>query len=112
MYVMEMEKLTDSQKGMLVRCKYYNGEEKCPDDVPVFYWEAEHLYVLHDASWPEAEKSFLNAFGSLDVDGVRSDLLPFIYAVYEHMQNYHGREADGAGFSRFLAAYIEGSTSM
>ena len=107
-----MEKFNEKQKKLLKQCKYYKGEEKCPSGVGFFYWEAEQLYVLDNASWPEAEKSFNDAFASIDVEGVENSLLSFLYAEYEHIQYHNGMEPDGVGFSRFLEGYIEGSTSI
>lgn len=38
-----------SKSSLLAKCKYYKGEEECPDGVPFTSWECEEMYVRHMA---------------------------------------------------------------
>jgi hypothetical protein len=107
-----MEKLTDEQKELLKRCRYYKGEKEWPEGVDFFFWETEQLYVLKEGSWPEAEKVFRDDFGWLDIEGIDKAFIPFLYAVYVHVQHHGDIEADGGGFADFVNGYITGSTSI
>lgn len=47
-----MENFTTEQKKRLASCKYYKGEDSCPNEFLMepfpkyYYWESERMYVL------------------------------------------------------------------
>lgn len=42
---MKQESVEERKAALLSRCRFYKGEEKCPNGVNFFGWECEELYV-------------------------------------------------------------------
>ena len=98
-----MGRMTDEQT-LLDRCKYYKGETDCPANVDFFYWEAEQMYVRRGGLWPEAEQSYKELF-NIRFEGINNALLPFLAAIYEHIEGHGDRPPTKEGFVRFVKGY-------
>ena len=35
----------DNLAALIAKCKFYKGEEDCPDGIPFICWECEEMYV-------------------------------------------------------------------
>lgn len=68
-----MDKLT----SLIAKCKYYKGEEDCPDGVPFTSWECEEMYVRHmaigDHGFFKSDVDFYCKFGLDKVPELNDD---------------------------------------
>lgn len=43
--VLEKKEIEDRKAALLKRCRFYKGEENCPDDIFFWGWECESIWV-------------------------------------------------------------------